>query len=227
MAYTMKSLLTANAALQETLVPCDGSTFSLPYQRRFLELLEETKTLELSASCEIHPRLGFEKKECAEARGNFNAKDWILALVILRGERMVSGLLVYKKIPSVSYLFDCMSLQIKAAYYEGLEIDEGNGERTDLAFFVETLEEIAELAPKPIKKQPAAPVTQVRILGEDDEEYEAPEVEVAGFVPSKKRTFTNKKPKPEPIEIPEDEEIEVQVEKPAFSARKKGKPRRL
>ena len=227
MANSPKSLLQANPAFHEEIVPFDGSSFSLPYQQRFLDLLEETKALVLSPTCEIHPKSGFEKRECREAREVFLKEDWILACVILRGERMISGLLVYKKNPTIAYLFDCLSLEIKACYFEGLEIDEGDGIRTDIAFFVETLKEVPE-EKKPLQQTPKKKTTVSVILGEDDEEYEAPEVELDAFVPSKKRTFANKNTIVEaPVEIEEDEEVEIEVEKPAFTAAKKGKPRRI
>ena len=80
-------------------------------------------------------------------------------------------------------------------FAEGVDIDEGDGTRIDLSFFVETLSEVKE----PVKKAEATakkkPVKHTVILGEDDEEYEAPEVELDSFVPSKKRTFKNKNTK--------------------------------
>ncbi len=228
MNLSPKSLLRPNEAYHEELVPCDGSSFSLPYEHRFLELLEETKQLVLSSECEIHPRLGYEKKECELARKAFKKEDWILAAVILRGERMISGLLVYKKIPTIAYLFDCLVLEIKACYFEGVDIDEGDGTRTDISFFVETLKEVSEPTTKPTKPAPPKKVKHTVILGEDDEEYEAPEVELDSFVPQKKRTFHNKVTKVEPVEANEsDEDVVIEVEKPTFSANRKGKPRKI
>lgn len=229
MAVQQNSLLKPNVDLGEELVPCDGTPFSNEYANRLLELLEETKRLDLMAGCEIHPRLGYEKKECEEARKSFKKEDWILSCVILRGERMLSGLLVYKKIPSVAYLFNCLTLEIKACYFEGLDIDEGDGVRTDIGFFVETLTEVKEVEPKAKPIAPKKPVKHTVILGEDDEEYEAPEVELDSFSPNKKRSFRNEVTKPkEPIEVLEsDEEVIIEVEKPKFSAAKKGKPRRI
>lgn len=224
-----KSLFQANSAFHEEIVPCDGSSFALPYTQRLLELLEETKELVLMDGCDVHPRLGFEKKECIEARKSFKKEDWILACVVLRGERMISGLIVYKAIPSVAYVFDCLTLEIKSCYFEGVDIDEGDGTRIDLSFFVETLSEVKE----PVKKAEAPakkkPVKHTVILGEDDEEYEAPEVELDSFVPSKKRTFKNKNTNPvEPVEPrDEDEDIVIDIPKPTFSATKKGKPRKI
>ena len=228
MNLSPKSLLSPNLTYHEELVPCDGSSFSLPYEKRFLELLEETKELVLSPSCEIHPRLGYEKKECEAARKEFHKEDWILAAVILRGERMISGLLVFKKIPTICYLFDCLTLEIKACYFEGVDIDEGDGVRTDISFFVETLKEVAEPSPKPAKPLPPKKMKHTVILGEDDEEYEAPEVELDSFVPQKKRAFHNKVTKIEPVEVNEtDEDVVIEVEKPSFSANRKGKPRKI
>ena len=142
---------------------------------------------------------------------------------------MISGLLVYKKIPTIAYLFDCLSLEIKACYFEGVDIDEGNGERIDVSFFVETLNEVPEKVVKQEKPAPKKPMKHVVILGEDDEDYEAPEVEIDTFAPSKKRTFHNEITKPkEQAEITESEDdIVIEVEKPKFSAFKKGKPRKI
>ena len=228
MGESQKSLLVANVSLNEELVPCDGSPFSLPYQQRLMDLLEEIGKIDLASDLDIHPRSGYEKKECADARSSFKKEDWILAAVILRGERMVYGLLVYHKDPKIAYLYDCMALQVKAAYFDGLDIDEGNGERIDIAFFVETLTEVEEeKKPEPTKKAPVQRQHTV-ILGQDDEEYEAPEVVVDSFVPSKKKTFHNQNTHPEQAEvIEEDEEVSIVVDKPSFSANKKGKPRRI
>ena len=230
MSVDQKSLLTANSSYGEELIPCDGTSFSLPYQKRLMELLEETGQLEMMEDVEVHPRSGFEKKECKDAREKFNKEDWILAAVILRGERMVSGLLVYKKDPRIAYLYDCMSLAIKACYFEGLDIDEGDGTRIDIAFFVETLQEVEEeKKPEANPKKPQISNETSIVLGEDDEDYEAPEIVVAGFVPQKKRTFRNENTTPTgPVEIvEEDEEVSIVVDKPAFSANKKGKPRKI
>lgn len=228
MSEPQKSLLIANASLNEELIPCDGSAFSLPYQQRLMELLEEIGKIDLASDMDIHPRSGYEKKECAEARACFKKEDWILAAVILRGERMVYGLLVYRKDPKIAYLYDCMSLQVKAAYFDGLDIDEGSGERIDIAFFVETLTEVEEeQKPEPKKKAPIQRQHTV-ILGEDDEDYEAPEVVIDSFVPSKKKTFHNQNTHPEQAEIVEDdEEVSIVVDKPSFSANRKGKPRKI
>lgn len=228
MDNSQKSLLKPDPQFREELVPCDGTSFSIPYERRLLELLEETKTIELSPSCDIHPRLGYEKNEWANARKQFKKEDWILAATLLRGERLRAGLLVLKANPQVSYLFDCFSLQVTSCYFEGLDIDEGDGNRIDLAFFIETLKEVHEEPKKPLPPKKKEPVSYAMTLGEDDEDYEAPEILVQGFVPAKKRTFVNKNTKPEPIEVIEEEgEVEIEVEKPAFSANRKGKPRRL
>ena len=228
MSEPQKSLLIANASLNEELIPCDGSAFSLPYQQRLMELLEEIGKIDLASDMDIHPRSGYEKKECAEARACFKKEDWILAAVILRGERMVYGLLVYRKDPKIAYLYDCMSLQVKSAYFDGLDIDEGSGERIDIAFFVETLTEVEEeQKPEPKKKAPIQRQHTV-ILGEDDEDYEAPEVVIDSFVPSKKKTFHNQNTHPEQAEIVEDdEEVSIIVDKPSFSANRKGKPRKI
>ena len=229
MAENQKTLLRPNVAYSEELVPCDGSAFALPYTKRLLELLEETKELVLKDGCEIHPRLGFEKKECEIARKTFKKEDWILAAVILRGERMISGLIVYKKIPDVAYLFDCLTLQIKSCYFEGLDIDEGDGSRIDIRFFIETLTEVQEPIKKTEKPAKKAPVKHTVILGEDDEDYEAPEVELDSFVPGKKRTFHNQITQPKEVAevVESDEDLVIEVEKPSFTATKKGKPRKI
>ncbi len=211
----------------EMLLANDGDSFTAPFFEEIRYLLHNVNSLFSSYRLRVYPLSYKESPMEVMNRNLFKKESYLLvACIIDKDMNILSFLLVDKYANSHGMVIDKKNLEAIVSFYQGVYIEEIEGEATPLDIFLPSLNGdlfIPSSARKPLN------LGSVKGKEEDEEEEEGePQIEVKKtFEPSKKKKIKDlglsKKLYEEEKEKAEEEEVQVEVTKTAFVPNSKKK----
>ena len=211
----------------EMLLANDGDSFTAPFFEEIRYLLHNVNSLFSSYRLRVYPLSYKESPMEVMNRNLFKKESYLLvACIIDEDMNIISFLLVDKFANSHGMVIDKKNLEAIVSFYQGVYIEEIEGEPTPLDVFLPSLN--GDLFLPSTNKKPLN-LGGVKEKEEEEElEEEGPQIEVQKtFEPSKKKKIKDlglsKKLYEEEKEKAEEEEVQVEVTKTAFVPNSKKK----